>query len=392
MSKTITGSELAHSVAGAVFVETSAEGVHPWRLSPDARRYATPALSLMSEFGAGTRLRLLTSASRLELDVSVTLLLQTGKTNPDRPAPFVAVVDGAVVDRVEITEAALMRETPEKTYRRDEPVRTSFVLELGASADDDRLVEVWLPHDGGTLIHSVSADAEIMAAPEPSAPRWLHYGSSISHGGSADGPLGTWPRLAAAALGLENVNLGFGGNAMLDASVARDIARTAAEVITLKIGINIVGGDAMRRRTFIPAVHGFLDTIREGHPDTPIVVITAIGCPAVEDVPGPARAGADGRVAATPREVRPGDGTLTLAITRTLLEEIVEDRARDDPALFLLDGLGLLNLEEALQMPDGLHPDQAGYDLMASRFAGFASDTSTGVGRAFEQVLAKTAA
>jgi hypothetical protein len=39
-----------------------------------------------------------------------------------------------------------------------------------------------------------------------------------------------------------------------------------ADLITLKVGINLVNADSMRERTFRPAVHAFLDTIREGIP------------------------------------------------------------------------------------------------------------------------------
>jgi hypothetical protein len=41
---------------------------------------------------------------------------------------------------------------------------------------------------------------------------------------------------------------------------------TPADVISLKIGINLVNTDLLRLRAFTPAMHGFLDTIREGHP------------------------------------------------------------------------------------------------------------------------------
>ncbi|WP_425329120.1 hypothetical protein [Streptomyces eurocidicus] len=34
-------------------------------------------------------------------------------------------------------------------------------------------------------------------------------------------------------------------------------------------------------------MHGFLDTVRDGHPATPLLLISPITCPAVEDVPGP---------------------------------------------------------------------------------------------------------
>lgn len=40
-------------------------------------------------------------------------------------------------------------------------------------------------------------------------------------------------------------------------------------------------------RAFAPAVHGFLDMIREGHPSTPLLVLSPILCPIHEDTPGP---------------------------------------------------------------------------------------------------------
>lgn len=43
----------------------------------------------------------------------------------------------------------------------------------------------------------------------------------------------------------------------------------------------------MRLRAFGPAVHGFLDTLREGHPTTPLLVISPIYCPLHENTPGP---------------------------------------------------------------------------------------------------------
>ncbi|MFD9486075.1 hypothetical protein ACFWBX_19220 [Streptomyces sp. NPDC059991] len=36
-----------------------------------------------------------------------------------------------------------------------------------------------------------------------------------------------------------------------------------------------------------PAVHGFLDTIREGHPDAPLLVVSPLLCRIHEDTPGP---------------------------------------------------------------------------------------------------------
>ena len=119
--------------------------------------------------------------------------------------------------------------------------------------------------------------------------RWWHHGSSISHCIEAATPRGVWPVAAADQLSLDVTNLGFAANAHLDPFTARAMRDSGADLFSLKIGINIVGGDTMKRRTFVPAVHGFLDTIREGAPSAPILVISPIFCPMHEDTPGPDR-------------------------------------------------------------------------------------------------------
>ena len=138
---------------------------------------------------------------------------------------------------------------------------------------------------------------------------------------------------------MDLVNLGFGGSALLDPFVARVIRETPADLISLKIGINLVNTDLMRLRAFVPAVHGFLDSIREGHPDTPLLVISPIACPMHEATPGPSEMDlgglADGRLsfvaAGDPAEI--ARGKLTLRVIREELARIVEERAADDPHL-----------------------------------------------------------
>lgn len=116
---------------------------------------------------------------------------------------------------------------------------------------------------------------------------WLHHGSSISHGSDAASPTRIWPAVAARLGGVELINLGLAGSALLDPFTARAVRDTPADLISLKIGINIVNHDVMRLRAFGPAVHGFLDTVREGHPQTPLLVVSPILCPLHEDTPGP---------------------------------------------------------------------------------------------------------
>ncbi len=85
---------------------------------------------------------------------------------------------------------------------------------------------------------------------------WVHHGSSISQGSNAATPAGTWASIAARAAGVGLVNLGFGGSALLDPFVARVIRDTPADLLSVKMGINIVNADLMRRRAFAPACTG----------------------------------------------------------------------------------------------------------------------------------------
>lgn len=66
------------------------------------------------------------------------------------------------------------------------------------------------------------------------------------------------------------VNLGFGGSALFDSFTARAMRDTPEGLIS----INAVNTSPLRLRAFTPAVHGFLDTVREGYPTTPLLVIS----------------------------------------------------------------------------------------------------------------------
>jgi hypothetical protein len=152
---------------------------------------------------------------------------------------------------------------------------------------------------------------------------------------------------------------------------------TAADLISVKIGINLVGADLMRMRAFTPAVHGFLDTIREGHPTTPLLVISAVLCPIHEDTPGPGAfdmaALAEGKVRfrATGDPAERAAGKLTLQSVREELARIVAQRAATDPNLSYLDGRELYGEADyaELPLPDELHPDAATHLRMGERFA-----------------------
>lgn len=357
----LTERELEGSVYGALEFESVPGGIAPLRLPAWTRpQHAGGGIDRMSAQTSGVRIRVLTAAARIRLEVTFTRTTTRGN-----PARLIRVVAETPLVELPLTldEGDLLFEATDGTAVCEAGERSQLVFELD-DAGVERVVTIWLPAPAACVLHSLSADAPLRPAPQEGA-RWIHYGSSISHGSSLADPRGPWPQQVARELGLDLVNMGFAGNAMLDGFVARSIAQAPAELITLKIGINIVNGDAMRARTFVPAVHNFLDLVRAGHPSTPLAVITALACPIHEDATGPTREVSPGKTGATPREIPEGDGSLTLRRTRSLLEKVVAGRG--DAALHLVDGLSLLGVDDG-HLPDNLHPDQVGHDLIAARF------------------------
>ncbi|MBL0746393.1 SGNH/GDSL hydrolase family protein [Nocardioides baculatus] len=359
-------------VHGAIELERTDRGLLPHRLPAWARAQTDdPQLHLVEAQPAGVRLALRTSATRLELDVLPTKRRYAG--TPPRPDGWYDVlVDGELVQRLQapggnVLDVEMM--TGASTFTAGEPLTLAIAL-----ADGEKDVEVWLPHDEQTELVDLRADAPV----EPltsDRPRWLHHGSSISHGSMATHPTETWPVVAARLAGLDLVNLGLGGSALLDPFVARTIRDTPADLISVKLGINLVNQDLLRRRALGPAVHGWLDTIRDGHPETPIRLVSSIHCGIHESTPGPSApdmaALAEGRLAfvagGDPATV--AQGALTLEVVREVLAEVVERRG--DPHLSYVDGLALYGAEDAerLPLPDNLHPDSAAHRLIGERFA-----------------------
>lgn len=378
--------------AGTAAITHSDSGIRPLRLHPDLLRRAPESLALMAEFTSGVRLRLLTAADRIRVDAVVTRYVMAHLDQAVSRAELLAEIDGVVVARAVADPTSLVYERKGAPLERGPEVVSTFDLDLGADragrSGGEREVILWFPTDAAVAVRSIVASDDVRAAaPEP-GPRWVHHGSSISHGGDAADARSTWPARVSRALGLAFTNLGFGGNAMIDPPTARTIARLPADLVTLKFGINIVTGDAMRGRVFVPALHGFLDTVRDAHPEVPLVLISAIACPAFEDLPGPRRIGPDGRLTGT---VRSGDDrrdALSLADTRARVAEVFAARTAEDPRLFHMDGRDLLGPADTHHLYDDLHPDPAGYDLIASRFVALASDPAHPLGKAV--TLART--
>jgi hypothetical protein len=360
---------------GALDLERSARGVRPHRLPAWARDRADQQLLTAQSQPSGVRLVFRTAATRIEVDAHRTTLAFLGA--PPRPdGRWDLVVDGELTARATSSGGTALVTDPSTwtTETREGPVGTVAFAGLPAR---DTLVEIWLPHQETTDLVALRSDAPVVPVPDVGRPRWVHHGSSISQGSNAESPSTTWAALAAARGGVELVNLGFSGSMMLDPFVARVLRDEPADLLSAEIGINLVNADVMRMRAFTPAVHGFLDTIRDGHPTTPLVVISPILCPIHEDTPGPGALDlADGtlRFRATGNPAEVAAGRLCLRTIRAELARLVAERAVEDPHLSLLDGLALYGEPDAAEhpLPDRLHPDAATHRLMGERFAAWA--------------------
>ena len=363
--------ELLTTLRGAQELRRTDTGVIPRRLPAwTSVQAADPALDVMAGMPAGVRFELATDATTLELDVLATFLDVDGSAVGPSAAVFDLVVDGEVVasqvvedgTRVVIELAAGIFDVHEG--------ETATVRFDGLPGDPAARVEVWLPHATTVELRGGRVSPGATLAPAAAHPRrWVHHGSSISHCMEVGRPTRTWPALVARRAGVDLQDLAFAGQCMLDPCVARTIRDLPADLISLKLGVNVVIGDTMRERAFVPALHGFLDTIREGHPTTPLILATPIHCPMAETQPGPHVEGVDGVFGPVPRPPGLADGALHLVRIRELMDAAVSARrAAGDEHLHLVDGQALFGPADAGDLPDGLHPNEAGYARMADRF------------------------
>ncbi|MET7903001.1 GDSL-type esterase/lipase family protein [Streptomyces sp. NPDC005355] len=372
----ITTPITADLLRGALDLERTEHGVLPHRLPARARAQCADGQLAMAEAQpSGVRLVFRTRATAVELDTLPTKTVYQGA--PPRPdGVYDLLVDGRLAGRASAPGGTVLfvDMTTGSAETRSGPVGT---VRFPGLPDRVKDVEIWLPHNEITQLVALRTDAPVEPVPDGGRKVWLHHGSSISHGSDAASPSTTWPALAASLGCVELINLGLGGSALLDAFTARALRDTPADLISVKIGINLVNTDLMRLRAFTPAVHGFLDTIREGHPTTPLLVVSAILCPIHEDTPGPSAPDFSNlstgklqfRAAGDPAER--AAGKLTLNVIRDELSRIVKQRAADDPHLHYLDGRDLYGEADfaELPLPDQLHPDAATHRRIGERFA-----------------------
>lgn len=369
----ITTALSAPFVHGVAELETVDRGLRPHRLPRTVReRDVDPQLSLMEAQPSGARIAVVTEARRIELEVHATRVAY--RMMPRPRGAIDVVIDGTHVLTQPLTGGDAV-ELDLATGTGSTTTGGSDRIVLDDLAPGRKSVEFWLPHNEAVDLVRLRSDLPLEPAPG-NGPLWVHHGSSISQGSNAAHPIGIWPVIAARRAGARLQNLGFGGSALVDPFVARVIRDAPADLISVKLGINVVNLDAMRLRTFVPAVQGFLDTIRDGHPTTPLLLISPLYCGIHEATPGPGSIDVTSigteavRFTATGTRGDTAQGRLNLQVIRDALADVVRAR-RDDPHLHYLDGLRLYGAADAEDhpLPDALHPDGETHRLIGTRFA-----------------------
>jgi lysophospholipase L1-like esterase len=214
-------------------------------------------------------------------------------------------------------------------------------LALGGWPRDEPAV-VYLPEGMKPTIKSLSGvGGRIEPAPADQR-RWIAYGDSVAEGWVASGPALAWPAVAGRQHGLDVVNMGYAGAALGELASAEQIANLEADVISITHGTNCWTRTPHSVDMMRAAVAAFIDVVRQGHPETPIVVASPVLRPDAEETPN--RLGA------------------TLVDLRIAMEE--EASKRD---VILIPGRDLIGPDN---LADGIHPDDDGHRILADVIGG----------------------
>jgi len=226
-----------------------------------------------------------------------------------------------------------------------DPVEQVY-LDLKGQPRADREAVIYLSLYAPVKVLAVGLDADAkLSKPRPfAAPKpVVFYGTSITQGGCASRPGMAYQAILGRMLNIDFVNLGFSGNGKGEPEVARMVAELDASVFVFDYAQN------NRTAASLGEVYEpFLNTVREKHPLTPILVVTPIAN-SRESLPG-----------------AQGEMPRMRAIIRGVAGKHI---AAGDEHLQIVEGTDLLGPERSDGLVDGTHPNDLGFQWMAEGLA-----------------------
>ena len=224
------------------------------------------------------------------------------------------------------------------------PVEGSQELSFFAGAQRElRELTIYLPLYQEVQVLAVGIDENAgMQRPTPPTRGQpiVYYGSSIAQGACASRPAMTYEAILGRRLGMDFVDLGFGGAGKAEPVVVDLVAQINACCFVFDLGKSF-GGQS-------EAVYeAMLDTVRTAHPDVPLISITPIYS---------TREAFDKGYRALSEHVR--------GVTRRAVNART---AAGDQLLHLAEGMELLGPGDADAFQEGTHPTDLGFMRIADR-------------------------
>jgi lysophospholipase L1-like esterase len=145
----------------------------------------------------------------------------------------------------------------------------SFLATIQPRRFDPRLVRILLPYRAS--VGPIKTRGALTPARADQVPprTLLAYGSSITQGTESLAAGDAYAPRLARLLGLDLLNLGFGGSAHLEPEMATHIAqRQDWHAATLELGINLIG--SLTPDAFAERARSFIHTIAAGQPTRPV--------------------------------------------------------------------------------------------------------------------------
>lgn len=132
-------------------------------------------------------------------------------------------------------------------------------------------VQLNLPLYGGvsSIYIGIPSDSEVALPTARDYAPIAFYGSSITQGGCVSRPGNMYSNIICRALNADNMNLGFSGSALGEQSIAEYIASREISAFVMDYDYNSPTVQSLKDTHY-----DFYKTVRDGHPDIPIILVT----------------------------------------------------------------------------------------------------------------------